>query len=479
MDLFNGERQSKSIFALITVILLFTGIGIGAVAFGGETNGQATENETTETETDDSGHESVWIYGDAVTLDDAEPVKLGTDNDYEMYYDSTEDRLEFEYTDTGAVSYIPADKDVDLTEAGGEGASTATYTVAAQDSQNDHLADYVCDGTSDETEINQAISDLPSGTGGHIYLMEGNYTIDEPITDQGMVDVVLEGAGRGTKITLADETDTNMVDLASTKSWTIMNLWLDGNRANQSDDGNREIQCGIYADGSSDLIVKNNFVRETQYSGIRIQPDYVDTPVEGSPMTPVIIFGNDVRDVGDDGNSDVADDGISLAGDQNDGYESVRIQNNTVKNASHHYGIELAGEAHKKITVVNNTIETSQQGINPHDVNGVTVSSNVIENISDSGIACGSDTSDLHATVTSNVIKDTGNSGSEAGIKLFNVNARYSTVTGNTISDGYNGIWVDSDTEYNVVTSNTIEDMSNQNIIDDGSGNIVNNNIKQ
>lgn len=40
--------------------------------------------------------------------------------------------------------------------------STATLIVAASDSKHSEWTDYICDGTADQTEINNAINALPT-----------------------------------------------------------------------------------------------------------------------------------------------------------------------------------------------------------------------------------------------------------------------------------------------------------------------------
>ena len=55
----------------------------------------------------------------------------------------------------------------------------ATIVVAASDSETPS-ADYVCDGTADEVEIQAALDDLPAG-GGKVLLLEGTYNIADTI----------------------------------------------------------------------------------------------------------------------------------------------------------------------------------------------------------------------------------------------------------------------------------------------------------
>lgn len=52
----------------------------------------------------------------------------------------------------------------------------ATLIVAADDSLHKNMANYVCDGTDDDVEIQAALDALPAG-GGEVVLLEGNYSI--------------------------------------------------------------------------------------------------------------------------------------------------------------------------------------------------------------------------------------------------------------------------------------------------------------
>src|SRR3990167_10758410 len=62
------------------------------------------------------------------------------------------------------------------------GSYSATFTVAASDASaaSIAMADYVCDGTADDVDINAAIAALPA-TGGKVMLTEGTFTIASPI----------------------------------------------------------------------------------------------------------------------------------------------------------------------------------------------------------------------------------------------------------------------------------------------------------
>jgi len=80
----------------------------------------------------------------------------------------------------------------------GDNGRCATYTIAANDASN-HVkaqADYVCDGTNDDAEIQAAIDALPS-SGGKILLSAGTFAIGTSLSIERS-DVIIEGQGQGT-----------------------------------------------------------------------------------------------------------------------------------------------------------------------------------------------------------------------------------------------------------------------------------------
>ena len=101
---------------------------------------------------------------------------------------------------------------------------SATRIVAASNSSQESKmgADYVCDGTADEVEIQAAIDSVSSsGNGGLIYLTEGNYSISNTIIVNKQVS--FRGAGMNrTNLILADGANCDMFHLAtSTDLWII------------------------------------------------------------------------------------------------------------------------------------------------------------------------------------------------------------------------------------------------------------------
>jgi parallel beta-helix repeat protein len=145
-----------------------------------------------------------------------------------------------------------------------KGVVGATIVVAAVDSVDITRADYVCDGTADQVQINAALTD--AGVGGRVVLLEGTYTIAAAIafTDDNQV---LEGQGRGSHIILVNTGNVNGIEVAAAiQGAKIVNLQLDGNKANQSTTSH-----GIdIASGATPTIVQGCYIHDWLDIGIRV-----------------------------------------------------------------------------------------------------------------------------------------------------------------------------------------------------------------
>lgn len=176
---------------------------------------------------------------------------------------------------------------------------SATIVVAASNSVDTSRADYVCDGTDDEVEINQAVDDL-SSTGGTVKLLEGTYEISDTIVlDYDYINIVGNGWGTilnndsdGVMFFRIDETYCSVKDLKISGSgsydatgqeaievnnytgdhFTLDNVWIYGSarRGIWIEDGCdyiRIIDCyfsncqddAIFAEGNYTLIRGCNF----------------------------------------------------------------------------------------------------------------------------------------------------------------------------------------------------------------------------
>jgi len=133
-------------------------------------------------------------------------------------------------------SYLPLDEGYMV--VGGENVTrSATFTVAS--STSSQRADYVCDGTDDQIEIQAAIDALPVN-GGKVLLLEGLFILSTPLFPPAAGNVYrhyyVEGQGKtGTILQLADNSSCSVVEQGSgTGNLHLSNLWLNGNKANQS-----------------------------------------------------------------------------------------------------------------------------------------------------------------------------------------------------------------------------------------------------
>ena len=148
---------------------------------------------------------------------------------------------------------------------------TRTEIIVATDGSGD----YNCDGTDDQTEINEAISNLPAG-GGIVRLKKGTYLITglvEILKDN----VVLEGEGAATLIKAADA--SNLGDLVRVgnggvtaySNVVIRNLKIDGNQANQTSGNSSPIVLwGTSSNKHSRILVENCWLTGARLDCLKI-----------------------------------------------------------------------------------------------------------------------------------------------------------------------------------------------------------------
>jgi len=141
---------------------------------------------------------------------------------------------------------------------GGGGASTATVIVAASDARPKSKAgaDFVCNGTDDEVEIQKAIDTVAVYGGGRVILTEGNFSItgSTPIIINGAKDnIILEGQGYGTVLKLADgyTTQRNIISFPysspNTANVIVRNIRFHGNRGGWATGGGSTIISMTYS----------------------------------------------------------------------------------------------------------------------------------------------------------------------------------------------------------------------------------------
>ncbi len=100
---------------------------------------------------------------------------------------------------------------------------TATFVVAASDSEHRYEADYFCDGTADDVQMQAALDALPA-TGGCIFLLDGTYTLANQIA-RAIDDVRWMGCGHATLLNL--DGVTPVITAGVQDSWLFLNFGTD------------------------------------------------------------------------------------------------------------------------------------------------------------------------------------------------------------------------------------------------------------
>lgn len=132
---------------------------------------------------------------------------------------------------------------------------SATLVVAASNASSKSIksADYVCDGTADDVEINAAITALGS-VGGDVLLTEGQFNTAATINLAS--NVTLRGRGFGTVIKLANSTSINVITIDQKDGVIISDLKIDGNASNQTLGASQINQHLIYHFQSTNCIIR-------------------------------------------------------------------------------------------------------------------------------------------------------------------------------------------------------------------------------
>ena len=212
---------------------------------------------------------------------------------------------------------------------------TATLVVAASDAspKSKRGADYICDGTADEVEINAAIDALPAA-GGKVVLSEGAFTLANSII---VIDgLTLEGQGYSTLIqyddTIAgpagighhDGTTYRQVDDVTIKNLRIKNTDTDsekfGINIGWSDNIPQRITvdhvefdgCGINIYCGSSHRIEHCYVHGIRTTGTPIDCAIAIRGVTTNYSTNSTIANNRIDDISDMGIHSNSSDGISI-----------------------------------------------------------------------------------------------------------------------------------------------------------------------
>lgn len=205
---------------------------------------------------------------------------------------------------------------------------SATIVVAASDSsaKSKAQADYVCDGTADNVQIQAAIDSIV-GSGGEILLLEGNFVLDDDVDVYGKISI----SGMGQK--------TTVISCAAMKNgFTVDAQSHNGvNISNMSFDLHNTSYYGIRADKLSDAVLSNIYFEDVKsgYHGVyigefyRVRLDHLYSIGDGGVL---YCLNNAEWNVGDSVWTDVQssltgisgdDVGIYISGGQSSGIGAV------------------------------------------------------------------------------------------------------------------------------------------------------------
>jgi len=171
---------------------------------------------------------------------------------------------------------------------------TATLVVGTTASSHTLAdCDYLCDGTADEYEINQAINALPT-TGGKIIILEGTYNIASNILISARNNMTIQGMGVSTILKRMSYDDNGVINIIGSNYCQIKDFYVNGNIASYMG----SIKYGIYmSDGTYNDI--SNCTIANSYMGIGIiSTKYCNISGNklvggGTSDTGIYIFGSD------------------------------------------------------------------------------------------------------------------------------------------------------------------------------------------
>lgn len=258
--------------------------------------------------------------------------------------------------------------------------------MAASNSIDSENADYVCDGTDDQVQINAAIDNLPT-IGGSIYLREGTYVLSDNIISKS--NVALIGAGAATVLKIKDSKNADMyVIYASGKvNLLVQNLRIDGNRANQTS-GN---MYGVYFTGVENSKIVDCWVENLREYGIYLHSSSNNT------VTGNTIQGNSL----DNSNNNTITSNTFQGNGQHGIYLTASSNNtvtgNTVQGNDNH-GIYLSSSSDNNTVSINMVVGNSQATDNTD--NGIQVDNSNYNNIQGNTVRKGTGSKQQNTGIT-------------------------------------------------------------------------------
>ena len=319
-------------------------------------------------------------------------------------------------------------------------AKTARFVVGTSTSRwTEKDCNYLCDGTNDQEEINQAIQDLPA-SGGEIIILDGTYNIAAKI-NVNKNNVSIKGNGNATilKRMWDSSSEEGVITLNSVEGCRIQNLQIDGNKANYMSTNNH----GIRLNSSNNNVITGNICNNNVHNGICLFSSSKNT-VTGNTC---INNANGVHLFSSSNNTIIGNAcnnnnmGIYLFSSSNDN----NITGNTCNNNGYD-GIHLYSSINDN-TIAGNTCNNNKVGIFLDSSSNNTITGNTCNNNRNEGIFLYSSSND------NNITGNTCNNNNNDGIRLH-TSSNENTITGNTCNNNKVGIYSYSSSN-NTITGNT------------------------
>ena len=323
----------------------------------------------------------------------------------------------------------------------------ATIIIAAANSLNKNKADRVIESGSDnaEFEINDAINRL-TANGGEIVLLDGIYTVSNPI--QLDDNVKISGLGDATTIRLPAglDTDINVIENSEpgvgNNNIIVRDLRIDLNRTSQT----AGTMHGIYMENVEKLCILSNQITEARDRGIYIN---------GGDR--IMVNRNNVHDNGEEGIFITATDGCS-------------INNNCVHENDNH-GIQIDNLAEASYIVENTCYLNGVSGVAIITSPRAMLSNNTCRNNTDKGIVLFQADDGM---ISNNYCGENGT----YGINI--IQSDENNIVGNVIDvNGDAGVYIDSSVQNNISSNQIINnDREGIHIYGSNRNNITNNKLR-
>jgi len=290
---------------------------------------------------------------------------------------------------------------------------TVSVVVAAANATEKHKyqADYVCDGTADDVEINAALTQVEAAGGGTVFLTAGNYTLTDSIKIPS--DVMLAGEGNATKLafdtSVGDKTMiTNDCDYTfaqrhsiGNKNITLRDMYIDGDKANRGTGADSIWTVGFNTVENltiENLTIENGWtvaIRTEFCSYVTIANNRLHNPGDdgigiNEETYNCSCYGNRITDAGKGGKSYGAPNGIEVQ----DGSRDVTVSGNVIENCAAD-GVQVSTHTGKdgciNVSIVASTVRNCESGIFVKGLSGtpqiaVTVADNQVIGTTDSAL---------------------------------------------------------------------------------------------